>query len=96
MNLQRFIVILTLVVIMGLVLAYQHARIIGAGYEMSRLSREREVLTERQRVAAAELVELKRAEAIAARAEKLGLELVPASETGRVMVSQNWEASPRY
>gem|GEM_PF-3971273 len=77
MNLQRFIVILVMVVVMALVLVYQHARIIHAGYEMAKLSRERESLNEQQRRLAAELVELKRPEVLTERVKELGVDLVP-------------------
>lgn len=96
MNLQRFIIILVLVVLMALTLTYQHARIIHAGYRMSSLSRQREGLTERQRNLAAELVELKRTEVIAAKVRTLGIELVPAGEEDGVMISAGWEAGRRY
>ena len=99
MNLQRFIVILVLVVVMGLTLAYEHARIIHAGYVMSRLSRERERLTERQRTLAVELAELKRPERIVQEVRRWKLELVPLRETGRVLASEHvrgWRTARGY
>ena len=87
MNLQRFIVILALVVVMGLLVAYVHARIIHAGYEISRLSREREQLVERQRAVVAELAELKRPEVIEAQVRRWQLELVPGPGNGTVVVT---------
>ncbi len=96
MNLQRFIIILVVVVLMALTLTYQHACIIHAGYRMSSLSRQREELTERQRTLAAELVELKRAEVIAAKVRTFGLELVPAGKQDGVMISAGWKVGRRY
>ena len=77
MNLQRFIVILVMVVIMGLVLVYQHARIIHAGYQMAQLSEQRKQLNEQQRRLAAELAELKRPEVVSEKVREFGVELVP-------------------
>ena len=96
MNLQRFIIILVMVVLMALTLTYQHASIIHAGYRMSSLSRQREALTDCQRTLAAELVELKRAEVIAAKVRTLGLELVPPAEEDGVVISAGWETGRRY
>ena len=90
MNLQRFIVILVMVVVMALMLVYQHARIIHAGYEMARLSRERDELTERQRKLAAEALELKRPDALAERVREFGMELVPVETREDVPVSAGW------
>ena len=77
MNLQRFIVILVMVVVMGLVLVYQHARIIHAGYQMAKLTQEREDLNEQQRKTAAELTERKRPEVVSQKVKEFGVELVP-------------------
>ena len=76
-NLQRFIVILVMVVVMGLVLVYQHARIMHAGFEMAQLTQQREDLNEKQRKMAEDLVELKRPEAVATKAKEFGVDLVP-------------------
>jgi hypothetical protein len=89
-NLQRFIVILVMVVVMGLVLVYQHARIIHAGYEMARLSQEREDLNELQRKTAADLESLRRPDVVSARLKSFNMTLVPVEQKDtKVAVTQN-------
>ena len=87
MNLQRFIVILVLVVVMGLVLVYQHARIIHAGYELATLSQQREDLNEQQRKLAAEVIEMKRPEVVSKKAKEFGVELVPMEKSDQQKVA---------
>jgi hypothetical protein len=90
-NLQRFVVILVLVVVMGLVLVYEHALIIHSGYEMAKLSQQRDELNEQQRKLAAELVELKRPELVSGRVKEFGVQLVPMEKKKEVVVKAKQE-----
>ena len=86
MNLQRFLVVLALVVAMGIALVFQHAMKLRLGYRIAQLDARRDELMKENARISAEITREKDPKRLQAKLEALGLRLVPAGAQPETIV----------
>ncbi len=87
MTLRRLIILVGLVAAMALFLIYEHSRIMRAGYQVSRLTRDEARLIDAIRIQNVQLTRLRRPEFIARQVERMRIDLMRQPDAAFMPVS---------
>ena len=81
MNVHRFIIVIFLVVLVGIILVWQNSQVVSSGYSLNEANRHKELVEERVKVRAFQLTSVKSPASVADIVLKMELGLEPVSLT---------------